>query len=182
MNQTTKTILFVLLSTSVVSSAQSVGVGLKIGTLLSDALSPKNDGTNHALVIGPSVELRLPVGLSIEADALYQSGELDSLTPGASRWQFPIVAKHDFLKGPLRPYVEGGLSFSHLTDLKDIPGVIHSSNYGFVLGAGLDFKLLFFRVSSEVRYNVWAFKDIINPSSNFDQKRGQALLLVGFGF
>jgi opacity protein-like surface antigen len=166
-------------------SAQSFGVGLKLGTTLNDAISSASAFPNVAtqpLIAGPYVEFRLPFSFSMEIDALHESSVLSNAVSGGANWQFPVLAKYKLLKGPLRPYVEGGVAFSHITDLKNLPELNHSSNYGIVLGAGLELKLLLLRVSPEVRYNGWAFKNIVSPTGAFESNRNQAMFLVGVGF
>ena len=78
--------------------AQPFGVGLKLGTTLTDALSSARGLTlpsDQHLIAGPYFEVRLPLGLAVEADALYESGIFSALSNGASTWQFPVVAKYN---------------------------------------------------------------------------------------
>jgi hypothetical protein len=77
--------------------------------------------TNRYLV-GPTVEVTLPFGVSIEADALYRhfrytsEGGLFPLAYGYTHaaghaWEIPLLAKHRFRKGTARPYVDGGIGW-----------------------------------------------------------------------
>jgi len=164
--------------------AQPFGVGLKLGTTLTDALSSARGFTlanNHHLIAGPYVEVRLPLGISVEADALYESGIFSGVSTG-STWQFPVVAKYKLLKGPVRPYVEGGVAFSRITDFAELPALNHQSNFGLVLGAGIEVKVLVLRISPEVRYNGWTLQNIQDPAGLFQSNRNQAMFQVGFGF
>jgi opacity protein-like surface antigen len=179
-------LVFSALACSTSAWGQPFGAGIKLGTTLTDALASAHSGftlpgSNH-LIVGPYVEVRLPAGFSVEADALYESAIFNSVYTGGSTWQFPVVAKYKLLTGPVRPYVEGGVSFSHITDLAEIPALSHSSNFGIVLGAGLEVKLLVLRISPEIRYNGWTLQSIQDPAGFFHSNRNQAMFQVGFGF
>jgi len=131
--------------------------------------------------LGPFVEVRLPLQLSIEADALYRGYNFGTpvATTHASSWDFPIVAKYHFLKGPVKPYVEGGLDFSHLSDVAATFGPNHSTNFGIALGAGVQLNLLVLRLSPEIRYTGDTLK---NFTGLIDSNRNQLAFLVGIGF
>src|SRR5438132_1503825 len=103
-------------------SAQPFGAGLKLGATLNDAIQFNVIGHGgRNFVVGPYVEFRLPAGLALEADALYESAKYSAVTNNGSSWQFPVMAKYKFGNGRVRPYLEGGVAFSHITDLADIP-------------------------------------------------------------
>jgi opacity protein-like surface antigen len=167
------------------ATAQPFGLGLKLGATLNNAISAVSTESvpdDHHLVVGPYFELRLPLHLGLEVDALHESSLYSSVLPGGSTWQFPVLAKYKLLKGPVKPYVEGGIAFSHITDLKEIPDLNHASNFGVVLGAGVEVKLLAPRLSAEIRYNGWAFKNIQSPTGLFESNQNQVAILVGVGF
>jgi hypothetical protein len=168
------------------AAAQPFGAGVKLGTTLTDAISSLPSfpipNSNH-FIVGPYVEVRLPFGLSVEADALYMQDLYDSLNSGSgSTWQFPVLLKYKFLKGPIRPYVEGGPAFSHIADIAEIPSLNHRSNFGIVLGGGVEVKLFKLRVSPEVRYNGYALTNFEEPSGLFQSNRNLATFTVGVGF
>jgi hypothetical protein len=167
------------------AAAQPFGAGLVIGSTLTNAVSSAQSGTvpNSAVfIVGPYVEVRLPLGFAIEGDALYYPGLFPDAAGGGSLWQFPILAKLRFLKGPIRPYIEGGPSYSHLTDVKTLPDLLHSSDFGITLGAGVELKLLALRIAPEIRYNGFLFTNLQSPSGLFQSNRNQAVFLVGIGF
>jgi opacity protein-like surface antigen len=167
------------------AAAQPFGVGLKLGTTLTDAVSSVESASipnSHTFIWGPYVELRLPWGFSIEGDALYYPGLYSNAAGGGSVWQFPILAKFKFLNGPVRPYIEGGPAYSHLSDVKTLPDLLHDSNYGITLGAGVEIKILALRISPEIRYNGVAFTNIQSPLGLFKSNHNQAVLQVGVGF
>ncbi len=167
------------------AAAQPFGVGLKLGSTLNNAITAASTLSvpdDHHFVVGPYVEVRLPLHLAVEFDALHESSLYSSVLNGGSTWQFPLLAKYKLLSGPVKPYVEGGIAFSHITDLQNIPELNHSSNFGVVLGAGIEVKVLAPRFSAEIRYNGWALKNIQSPSGLFESNGNQATLLVGIGF
>ena len=167
------------------AQAQPFGAGLKLGATLTDAISSaQNESVPNAasLIVGPYVEIRLPAGFSVEGDALYYPSLYSSLVGGGSVWQFPILAKLRLLKGPIRPFIEGGPAYSHLSDVTTLPNLLHSSNFGITLGGGVELKLFALRISPEIRYNGFIFTNIQSPLGYFESNRNQAVFLVGFGF
>ena len=79
----------------------------------------------------------------------------------------------------MRPYIDAGVSFSRLSDI-NLSSLNHRSNYGIVVGGGLEFNLFLIKVSPEVRYTGWALRDF--DGSQVQSKRNQLAVLVGFGF
>ncbi len=168
--------------------AQPVVAGLKIGVPFTEAFQNQSFPTvatltasSNAYTLGPFVEVRLPLHLSIEADALYRGLHFNNIVGSAStgQWDFPVVAKYKLLKGPIKPYIEGGLDFSHLSDAKNFIVANHTSNFGVVLGAGVEIHALVMRISPEVRYTGDALK---NFTGIVNTNRNQLAFLVGIGF
>src|SRR5579862_9890748 len=145
------------------AAAQPFSAGVKIGAPLTDALSVQSPNpfdyvsSTGRFVIGPYAEVRLPAGFAVEVDALYRSFSFHSTQSSASpsQWEFPVLLKRRFLKGPVRPYMDGGVVLSHLN---------HRSNYGIALGAGVDIHALVLHVSPEVRYEGFVLQDFSSPS------------------
>jgi opacity protein-like surface antigen len=178
-------LLWTLFLFPTLAAAQPFGLGLKLGTTLNNAISAVSTESvpdDHHFVVGPYFELRLPLHLAVEVDALHESSLYSGVSNAGSTWQFPVMAKYKLLKGPVKPYVEGGIAFSHLTDLKEIPDLNHASNFGVVLGAGVEVKLLAPRLSAEIRYNGWAFKNLQSPTGLFESNQNQVAILLGLGF
>ncbi len=171
-----------------IACAQPIGAGLKIGVPFTDALQNQSYPTvatltasSNSYTLGPYVEVRLPWHFSIEADALYRGLHFNNVVASASagQWDFPVVAKYKFFKGPVKPYVEGGLDFSHISDIKNVVTASNPSNFGIALGAGVEIHALVLRISPEVRYTGMALKSfdgIVNSNRN------QLAFLVGIGF
>lgn len=178
--------LFAFFLIAAAAYAQPFGAGLKIGGPLTDAASLAQGSpdafvnTNHYLV-GPYGEVRLPGGFAVEVDALYRSFNyaLRGVPGSNGNWEFPVMAKYKLLKGPVKPYIEGGLLLSHLTG-SDL-NIAHASNYGVTLGAGLEIRALVLRISPEIRYDGFFFHDFSN-NSFVQSNRNQAMVLVGIGF
>jgi opacity protein-like surface antigen len=170
------------------------------------------DTTTNRYIIGPSVELRLPFGLGVELDALYRHFGYSSLgiLPGATilndsrttagAWEFPLVAKYRFKGVPLvRPYVEAGVSWDKLTGLtqtvtQTAASVIKTSSSsnpaelnkdfttGFVMGVGVDVKVLIIHITPEIRYTRWGAKHFIDPNGLLNSNQNQAEFLLGIKF
>jgi hypothetical protein len=195
-----KTFLTVLVFTGLAAGsagAQPIGAGIKLGVPFTDAFQSISTQSFQAspqrFLVGPYVEIRLPGQLSIEADALHQA--LDFSIAGASlnsgSWEIPVVVKHRMLPGPLKPYFEAGLAFSRLSD---VPGLVinHTENFGIVGGGGVEIHLLNLKLSPEIRYDGWFFRNFdtsvpgVATSNVFpsvlQSHRNQLAFLVGFGF
>ncbi len=173
--------------------------GVKGGAPLTDVLSDKtfpsvdvvtrvfSESKNY--VVGPTVELYLPLGFSVEADALYRPINLitdTTVIPQTTRrtsidvhsMEFPILGKYHFLHTPVvKPYVEAGPIFRYVAARAS-----YLSNAGFALGGGIELKLPVVRISLEIRFSRWgsdSARSIVNsPPSNLNQ----AEFLVGLSF
>lgn len=151
------------------ASAELFSVGLLVGTPLTDVTQTTTlNGLNYLrnstlFTIGPSLQVNLPAGFRVEVDALYRpvayKAALNDVS--ASQFRFPVLVQRHLASFPLvKPYVEGGLSFDHLTNLSQAasllpnrPGaIVQTTHAGLVLGAGLDIKVPFIRISPEIRY------------------------------
>jgi hypothetical protein len=170
------------------ASAQPFGAGLKVGVPATDAFKvfpvptpAVFTGDAPRYTVGPYVEMRLPARMAVEVDALYRSYNFSSAGVGASAssWEFPVLIKHRFPVPLVKPYFDAGLSFSRLSDIK-LSSLNHRSNYGVVVGGGVDFNLLLLKVSPEIRYTGWAFRNF--DGSQVQSYRNQLTVLFGFGF
>src|SRR5260370_8268735 len=126
--------LILLLFGSIAIFAQPFTAGIKGGVPLTDFLNATQSGAfnysapTQRYIIGGVAEVRLPLGLGIEFDALYRrlnytgSGNLvdvfvSSHTTG-SNWEFPLLLKYRFHFPVVRPYVDAGAAWDTLTGLK----------------------------------------------------------------
>lgn len=167
------------------------------------------------------VGLRLPHGFGVEADALYSRLGFDDLLTTfllgpveavqtrtlAGSWEFPIVGKYRFRRSSVAsPYVDGGVSFRHLTGVSSSvtqtlfvppPGTavasvstssnnnfgIERSTHGGVLGIGLEIHAAILRISPEIRYTRWGADRNLNPTLlAIHSNQNQVSFLVGIAF
>jgi opacity protein-like surface antigen len=168
--------------------------------------------TTNRYIIGPTAELRLPFGLGVEVDALYRhfsfgsSGGISGITStfttsdtSGGTWEFPILAKYRFHGEFVRPFVVGGVSWDKLSGLSQtVTRVVanisnttttsdpfelrNDTTRGFVLGAGLDVKVLLIHIAPEVRFTRWGAKHFVDPNGLLKSKQNQAEFLVGITF
>jgi opacity protein-like surface antigen len=166
--------------------------------------------TNRYL-IGPTAELRLPFGLGVEFDVLYRhfgysslgllSGITSTITSSnttGSAWEFPLLAKYRFSGKLFRPFIDAGVSWDKLSGLKQTvsstvasvtntstrtpPELSNDTSRGFVMGAGVDVKILLIHLSPEIRYTHWGSAHFVDPIGLISSKQNQAEFLVGITF
>src|SRR5712691_8407134 len=102
--------------------AQSLSIGVKGGIRTTDDVSGPGILSIEArpYVVGPALELGLPLGLSVEFDALYRregyrTGSLGICPIGCSvarersnSWEFPLLLRYNLPVRAIRPYLEAG--------------------------------------------------------------------------
>src|SRR6266566_5210391 len=107
--------ILLLLAGATAVLAQPISFGVKAGVPLTDFIDAANGSrtsvstTTNRYIVGPTVELRLPAGFGIEADALYRHFRFNStdnlldaiLTVNTSTgaWEFPLLLKKKFMRG-----------------------------------------------------------------------------------
>jgi hypothetical protein len=180
-------------------SAQHISVGVKAGTPITDPFSDQTftsvdvitrsipDSKN--LIIGPMLDIRLPLGLGIEANALYRPVGITTQTQvipqtavrnsqTLTTWVFPVLGKFSVPFPIVKPYVEAGPSFRRLGGILDS----YWSAKGLTFGAGVEFKLLKLRIAPEFRLTRWGSdpKSAANIAPLSGQNQGD--FLVGFSF
>jgi hypothetical protein len=172
---------------TVTATAQNIGYGLRGGVPLSDFLNAESKtGTltnvvrgKGDVIIGPMLEIRLPFGLGIEANALWRRWDAKGpLNPGsASTWEYPIYGKVRVPGIIVRPYVGGGVNFQRLGDISRFLGgaVVDSNRRGFLGAAGVEFKAPLVCISPEIRFTRWGNSGFIRSTNQFD-------FLVGLSF
>ena len=132
-------LLFPLLAWTTIAPAQQiVTVGVKAGIPLTEALPHSYDFGDvldtGRWTVGPTIELRLIRGFSVEVDALYRTWRLSTTAafpavvdesgnqmPAVAYtnyqetnvWEIPLLLKYRFSAGRLRPFVTGGATFTH---------------------------------------------------------------------
>jgi hypothetical protein len=168
--------------------------------------------TTNRYILGVTGEARLPFGLGVEVDVLYRhfrynsssgvgnlTSNITNIDTTAGAWEFPILAKYRFKGKFVRPFVDGGVAWDKLSGLtqtvKNVvatvsqstttsspPELANSTTRGYVLGAGLDLKLLLIHISPEVRLTRWGAKHFIDTTGIVNSKQNQAEFLVGITF
>ncbi len=186
------------------SAAGPFNFGVKGGIPLTDFFSAvssqsfsfSSDAKHY--IVGPSLELKLPVGLSVELDALYRRmsyGGSSTSSVGqsvtANGFEFPLMLKYKFPGAVARPYLDAGYAFDTLSGLtQTITSKVGLSNSapsgqstkGFVMGGGLDVNLHVFHLAPEIRYTHWGSSRLVDPLSLVKGNQNQAELLVGITF
>jgi hypothetical protein len=192
----------------------SVSFGVKGGVPITDAFETARGPSSayftntKRYLVGPTIEVHLPGRLSIEADGLYKrvgyqyeaTGPFVYSKTVANSWEFPILAKWEILSGPVRPFVDGGVSFRRLMGIRQIRQTISgvtlnqvetnngaefnkNNDIGAAFGFGLAFKMGRVRISPELRYTRWGGENLRDPiNSLLRTNRNQGDFMVGLTF
>lgn len=207
-------ILIVFGATAVFSQPFSIGV--KGGIPINDFVNGTNtasgvlSSTTNRYIVGPEVELNLPWGFGAEFDAMYRhynfqgfgvSGSTDKVSTGA--WEFPLLAKWRAPIPVIHPFIDGGVSWDHLTGTGVTassvfpgplagPGVDHNTVFGYVGGAGIEVQSKWLRIEPEIRYTRWGSQHFVTSNgvstggvtspAGFSSNQNQLELLVGLTF
>ncbi len=184
---------------------QPFSAGIKAGIPLSDFLNATEAGTfnytssTQRYIVGGMAEVRLPLGLGVEFDALYRklnytgAGTLgtDVFTTSrtsASDWEFPLVLKYRFHFPVVRPYVEAGVAWDTLAGIKQTVSELGNSTttaptelrenttIGFVLGGGIDIHAIVLHISPEIRYTRWNSAQINTTEASIGSGAGTPIL------
>ena len=186
-----------------VFAADFFSIGVKGGVSLTDSFENQTlmgvDTHTHLYspskdyIVGPMVEVHLPFGIGVEADALYRSMSLRgdfTVLPNFSTtikgdthaWEFPILARYRMPFPIVKPFVELGPSFR---DVAQIAGATSPqlSAKGITAGIGTEVHVPLVKISPEIRYTRWG-KDTVTSFGSFNptSKRDQVEFLVGIGF
>lgn len=145
--------------------------------------------------IGPTFGVRLPLGFSVEGDALWRRqtvglGNLAGLSANAhiDSWQVPVMLKFTAGDGAIAPVLGAGVSYRRMneTDVGSylFNGFSGSSNsVGFVAGGGVRFRAGAVEITPEIRYTRWNSNGILgNVLNAFTGSNNQAEVLLGFTF
>lgn len=151
---------------------------------------------SNSYLIGPTLGVRLPLGFSVEGDALYkrqtlslgQVFGLSGIGTHADSWEFPVMLKFAAGKGSIGPLLGAGVTVRHVNNFRDVPTFLLTSStaansVGFVAGGGLRIQAGAVSITPEVRYTRW-------NAGSFTQSlidtitggRNQAQVLIGITF
>lgn len=199
------------------SLAQPLSIGVKGGVPLVDFVETLQspNAVSHSdmrrYLIGPTAEIRLPLGLSLEVDALYRNVGYDYRLTGvdtvtqirthANSWQFPILVKWTFLPGAVRPFVDGGINLQRVSGIHEIGtftvvpsrvtysasdrsrDLLNDFTAGASFGGGLQIRLGRIRLEPEIRYTRWGSATFRDPArAVLSSNLNQADLLLGIRF
>jgi opacity protein-like surface antigen len=185
-------------------------IGVRGGLPLNDAIQSVQNGnlvstSSDNYVVGPTLGVRLPLGLSVAGDALFTRLSISvntssSSTSGAARvsasassWEFPVLLRFTAGHKFLAPFVGAGVSVRHLSDFGHVGpfltgssssgAVTSSSGVGFAVDGGIQFNLGPLHVSPEIRYTHWGSNEISSAFSSVIRTRGnEGQILVGVTF
>ncbi len=199
-----KLALGILLFAGSSMAAGPLVIGVRGGVPLIDILDSVQDGggistATKNYVVGPTVGVRLPLGLSVEGDALFSRLDVDargtagSLSFNADSWEFPVMLKFTAGSQGIAPFLGAGVSVRHLSDFGDAGRFlantfgrnveIKNNTVGFVLGGGLRFQAGPLAISPEIRYTRWGTNNIGEGFRDFlRSNKNQAQILMGLTF
>ncbi len=168
------------------SFGQFLSFGVKGGVPLTDTVRVAGEIADHPFqaeiqrfTVGPIVGAYLPFGLGIEFGAMYKrfDQQVGTFSKTGQSWEFPLVGQYVFPGVLLRPYVEVGIAFNHLSDvfapirtgnLESLlePEQRSEDRRGLVLGAGLQLKVPGIRVTPGLRYTRYGKTEPWLPSAD----------------
>jgi hypothetical protein len=143
-----------------------------------------------SFIAGPTVEVEVGKGFSLETNAIYRplrdsstfTGASNLLIPSGSSsstrvtWEFPVLPKYKFSVRTVKPFLELGPSFR-------TPQRVNGaglSTHGITAGAGVEARLGPMRIAPGVRFTHWA-PDSSGPGQSL-AIQNEAAFLVGFSF
>ena len=209
--------LFFLALTAGSLPGQVVSIGVKGGVPLTDAFETAK-GNNASYVtntkrytVGPTVEFHLPARFSVEIDALYTRVGFDGRSTSpvgstsftatrANSWQFPVLGKFEITPGPIRPFVDAGVSFRNISGIRQVRSAVTAGTFnvvtfnnapefnkrndmGATFGAGIAFKAGPVRLTPEFRYTRWGGENFRDPvNALLRTTRNDGTFLIGFTF
>jgi hypothetical protein len=208
--------LFLLLIGAIAAFSDPFSIGVIGGIPINDFVNGTNtasgvlNSTSNRYIVGPALEVNLPWGFGAEFDAMFRhynfqgfgvSGETTKTSTGA--WEFPLLAKWRAPIPVVHPFIEGGVSWDHLTGTGIMasavfpgtltgPGVTNNTVFGYVAGAGVEIQSRWVRIEPEFRYTRWGDQHFVtssgvstagvtNPAA-FSSNQNQLEFLVGFTF
>jgi hypothetical protein len=137
-------------------------------------------------VVGPQLDIGLPLGLGFEADALYrpegfQAPDL-SLSESGNSWEFPLLLKYRLPFPLVKPFLEAGYAPRVITGTI---GEYASASHGIVIGGGVQFGIGRLHLSPVVRFTHWNNGGVVLVIPNgptIQSTQNQVDILVGIGW
>jgi hypothetical protein len=184
-----------------IASAQLITFGAKAGGILTEPGERYDESRRY--IVGPYLEVRLPLRFAIEGGALYSrfgssiplSASTGSLRTRGDLWQFPILGKYYVTAGPrdggIHPFLSAGVvlrkvwldnsrvslfSVRAIDYAAGLLGRVSDSGAGASFGGGLDVRVKRIGLSPEFRYVRWEGQRF--PATN----PNEAQILLGIHF
>jgi hypothetical protein len=145
--------------------------------------------------VGPTVGVRLPLGLAVEGDALFHREALNlgsfagfNANTNSDSWQFPVMLKFTAGRQAIAPVLGAGAVVRHMNNFSQIPafllsGATAANTVGFVAGGGVRFRAGKVEITPEVRYTRWGGDSFSQSLLNFlPLSRNEASFLLGVTF
>lgn len=203
--------LLTLVLTCCALSGQPVTIGVIGGARTTDDVNTSFiTPESRRYVVGPSVELALPLNFALEVDALYRRQRYGYHAPPiiglsgiyteserANSWEFPILLKYKLRVPVVKPFVEAGFAPRRITGTAADTNVVFnatgpdfasfvntkvdSTSLGIVAGGGVQFSIGRLRISPEARYTHWTSAIVLGPIGAVGSQ-SQADILVGIGW
>lgn len=197
-------------------SSFPVKFGLLGGVPVTDMFSANNTSEFNDTLPGPynvsvpryefgiSGEFRLPHGLRFELDGIVQRAGFDSSSVSGGttlyqptkflNWDVPGLIKKDVRLGHVRPFVEVGAAWRHISSIdqmtygaapsgtiSDISSALYNRNsFGGVAGFGITFKRGPFEITPEARYTRWANGTFEATGLRTNLNQGDVLIGLSF--
>jgi len=202
-----------MLAAAGIAAAQPVSFGVKAGVPITDFFDAARGNqaayasNTHRYVVGGTVQLNLPFRFAVEVDALYRRlgfdynqfggpGSPTSTSTTANSWEFPVLGKWAVLPGPVRPFVDFGANFRHISGVDQIrstastvdvtvnsPEFHKENDIGATFGAGIEFKAGWLRLTPEFRYTRWGSENFRDPvASLLRTNKNQGDFMLGLTF
>jgi hypothetical protein len=152
--------LYLFILTASTAYGQLFSYGIKGGLPMTDFIdvvqSQGASSTTNRYIVGPTGEVHLPLGFSVEFDVLYRHFNIQNngnlipvngiyLGPGtpppipasalasaatANAWEFPLLAKYHFKGKLIHPFIDAGVSWDKLSGVKQAASAVIQSGTG----------------------------------------------------
>jgi len=192
------------------ASAQFISLGIKGGVPVNDEFQTSFNYRNEAkrYVVGPMLQINLPMRFAVEVDGLYRRigystnttdilGNLFNAAVRANSWEIPVIVKYHLTPGLIRPYVGAGYAVQGITNVSGAvsafsktvfnpeANLINNPAHGVVVEGGVQIRALFLKIEPEFRYTHWkdpAFSLNGSQGAFLQSDQNQYEFLVGIRF
>lgn len=168
--------------------------------------------TNRYIIgVGAEVRLPFHLGIELDALYRHYNFQSTQQTSGvttstttetttSNAFEFPLLGKFRFGTKIIHPFVDAGVAWDTLQGLKqDVTATVagitgsgsstsspsqlqHTTARGFVIGGGLDIKVLVIHIQPEIRYTRWGARHFFDPTGLLSSNQNQGEFLLGIEF